>query len=334
MTLEKSLTIVAVVCDLVFAVGTPGFAQQGERHPVIAVLQVGAGNEQQAARNLTLLRQELHKLGWKEGKNARFELRQSVGDPVGLKEIAKELVALKPDVIVANSTPATTALARETSTLPIVFVNVADPVGIRLIPNMERPGGNLTGIVGFQTEIAAKWVETLKEALPGLTRIAVMFNPATNAETWQRYVSAARLAAASSAIDILEAPVESPAGIEGTLAAYADQSNVGLIVVPSTFAFANRQLIATTAAQVKLPAIYGISPMVRSGGLLSLGPDVPAQWGMAAGPVDRLLRGGEAGEIPVQMSTKLALAINLKAAKALGLTLPQSLLARADEVIE
>jgi putative tryptophan/tyrosine transport system substrate-binding protein len=275
-----------------------------------------------------------HYLGWVEGTNARFELRQSAGDVAGLKEIAKELVALKPDVIVVNSTPATTALARQTSTLPIVFINVADPVGIRLIARIERPGGNLTGIVGFQTEIAAKWVETLKVARPGLTRIAVMFNPATNAETWQGYMSAARLAAASSAIDILETPVDSPADIERTLAGFADQTNIGLIVVPLTFAFANRQLIATAAAQSKVPAIYGISPMVRSGGLLSLGPDVPAQWGMAAVHVDRLLRGGKPGEIPVQVSTKLALAINLKAAKALGLTLPRTLLARADEVIE
>ena len=177
-----------------------------------------------------------------------------------MKQQAKELVELKPDVIVANSTPAATALAKETTIVPIVFINIVDPVAIHLVASLERPGSNLTGVVGFHSEIAAKWVETLKEIAPRVSRMAVIFNPATNAETWQTHMRAARYAATSRNIEILEAPIDKSEDIERTIGAFGNDPAVGLIVVPSTFVFANRQRIVAAAAPNKIPAIYGISP--------------------------------------------------------------------------
>jgi putative ABC transport system substrate-binding protein len=325
---------VILVSSAVVAFAFAALAQQAEGIRLIAVLQVGAGNEQQAARNLALFKEELEKLGWVEGKNVRFESRRSPGDIAGLKQFAKAVVDLGPDVIVANSTPAATALAAETKTVPIVFINIVDPVAIGLVASLERPGGNLTGVMGFAPEIASKWVETLKEIAPSISRIAVMFNPTTNAETWQIHLRAARSAAGPRAITVLEAPVDTPEDVERAVAAYANEPSTGLIVVPSTFAFAHRQRIVEAAAHHRVPAIYGISPMVRSGGLLSHGPDVPAQWGVAAAPVDKILRGSKPADVPVQVSKKLSLVINVKASRALGLTVPPSMLARADDVVE
>jgi putative tryptophan/tyrosine transport system substrate-binding protein len=327
-------TFLALLGGAIIAWTTGTSAQQSERVPLIAVLQVGAGNEPQAARNLALFRSELQKLGWTEGKNVRLDVRQSPGDVAGLRQFAKELVELKPDVIVANSTPAATALAKETTTVPIVFINIVDPVAIRLVASLDHPGGNLTGVVGFQSEIAAKWVETLAEIAPRTSRMAVIFNPATNAETWQTHMRAARSAATSRKIEILEAPIDKAEDIERTIGAYANDPPAGLIVVPSTFAFANRQRIVDAAANNYIPAVYGISPMVRTGGLISHGPDVQAQWGVAASPVNKILRGAKPGDVPVVLSDKLSIAINLKTAKSLGITVPTTLLARADEVVD
>jgi putative tryptophan/tyrosine transport system substrate-binding protein len=307
-------------------------AQQSERMRRIGVLMAIAENEEGRAR-LAAFRDELHRLGRVEGRNIQIEIRWAAGDEVKLRNFAKELVSLKPDVILANTTPAARALQQHTSEIPLVFVSVADPVGDRLVTNLARPGGNLTGFTSFEFSVASKWLELLKECVPSVRRVAMLFNPSTAPGGGWPYVHTAEAAASSFAVQIVGTPAASGEEIERILDQFA-RPNSGLIVVADAFTTAHAELIVARAAHNRLPALYPLRLFVTAGGLLSYGIDSIGPFGQAASYVDRVLKGERPADLPVQAPTKFELVINLKTANALGLDVPSMLLARADVVIE
>jgi putative tryptophan/tyrosine transport system substrate-binding protein len=307
-------------------------AQQSERMRRIGVLMAIAENEEGRAR-LAAFRDELHRLGRVEGRNIQIEIRWAAGDEVKLRNFAKELVSLKPDVILANTTPAARALQQHTSEIPVVFVSVADPVGDRLVTNLARPGGNLTGFTSFEFSVASKWLELLKECVPSVRRVAMLFNPSTAPGGGWPYVHTAEAAASSFAVQIVGTPAASGEEIERILDQFA-RPNSGLIVVADAFTTARAELIVARAAHNRLPALYPLRLFVTAGGLLSYGIDSIGPFGQAASYVDRVLKGERPADLPVQAPTKFELVINLKTANALGLDVPSMLLARADVVIE
>jgi putative ABC transport system substrate-binding protein len=272
----------------------------------------------------------LAKLGWTE-RNLRIELRWAGDDPDRMKTFAKELVDLRPDAILSVTTPATRALVRETQTIPIVIVNVADPS--RFVTSLGRPGGNVTGFAVDEPGMGGKRLELLRQIAPGVTRVALLFNPATTVPV-KFYISSIEAAASSFAIQANTAPVNAKDEIEGVIAALAGNPGAGLIVMPDLFNTINRHLIIALAARYRVPAIYFFRSFADAGGLISYGGDFAEQYPKAAGYIDRILKGDKPADLPVQMPTKVSLVINLKTAKALGLTIPQSLLATTDEVIE
>jgi len=282
---------------------------------------------------VTAFQQALEQFGWRDGRNVRFDVRWGENDPDRDRKYAAELVALGPDVILASGTPAVTALQKATRTVPIVFVRVSDPVGAGIVDSPARPGGNATGFMNFEYSISGKWLELLKQIAPEVTRAIVLrdpANPAGNAE-----FGALQTAAPSLGIELRPADTRDAAGIERAVTAFAANSGVGgMIATPSATVSGNRELIVALASRYKLPAVYPYRYMVTSGGLIAYGPDPIDQYRRAAGYVDRVLKGEKAADLPVQAPTKFSLIVNLKTAKALGLSVPQSLLATADEVIE
>jgi putative ABC transport system substrate-binding protein len=282
---------------------------------------------------LAAMEEGLREVGWASETNVEFEVRRAAGTVEEYQDFANELAALNLDVLVTASTPAATALAQATTSTPIVFVNIFDPVAAGLVASMQRSGNNLTGIAGFRADIAAHWVSILKEIAPRVSRMAILFNPAT-AAMLPNHLRVAQPAAAALGVELIEARVDALADLEDVVAGIAKDSHAGFIVIPHTFAFTHRDAVVAAIAKRQVRAIYGISEMVRSGGLLSYGPDIGDQWRAAAWHIDQILRGAQPGELPVTFSTKVALAINLKTARALGLVVPPALLSRAVEVIE
>jgi putative ABC transport system substrate-binding protein len=273
--------------------------------------------------------QGLQQLGWTDGRNMRTEYRWGAGDADNMRKYAAELVALAPDVILASGTASVAPLLQATRTVPIVFVQVTDPVGAGFVDSLAHPGGNATGFLLFEYAISAKWVELLKEIAPRVSRAGVIRDPAQTAGTGQFQSVAPSLGMDVSAINLRDAPE-----IERGIAAFARSANGGLILTSSALSVVHRDLIVTLAARHKLPAVYYRRQYVTGGGLISYGPDVAEQNRRAAGYVNRILKGEKPADLPVQAPTKYELLINLKTAKALDLTVPTSLLARADEVIE
>ena len=274
----------------------------------------------------------LQQLGWTDGRNIRIDYRWGAGDADNMRKYAAELVALAPDVILASGTASVAPLLQATRTVPIVFVQVTDPVGAGFVDSLAHPGGNATGFLLFEYAISAKWLELLKEIAPRVSRAGVIRDPAQTAGTGQFGVIqsvAPSLGMDVSAINLRDAPE-----IERGVAAFARSANGGLILTSSALSVVHRDLIVTLAARHKLPAVYYRRQFVTGGGLISYGPDVAEQNRRAAGYVDRILKGEKPADLPVQAPTKYELLVNLKTAKALGLTVPTSLLARADEVIE
>jgi ABC-type uncharacterized transport system substrate-binding protein len=308
-------------------------AQQGERMRRIGVLMAMAENEEGRAR-IAAFRDELHRLGRVEGRNIQIEIRWAAGDEAKLQHLAKELVSLKPDVILANTTPAARALQQHTSEIPAVFVLVADPVGDRLVTSLARPGGNLTGFTSSEFSLGSKWLEIFKECVPSVRRVAMLFNPSTAPGGGWPYVHAAEAVASSFAVQIVGTPAADGEEIERVLDQFARQPNSGLIVVADAFTTARAGLIVGRAAHNQLPALYPLRLFATAGGLLSYGIDSIGPFRQAASYVDRVLKGEKPAELPVQAPTKFELVINLKTAKVLGHTIPPTLLARADEVIE
>jgi len=306
--------------------------EQGERIRRIGVLMPSAADDPEFQARITAFLQGLAQLGWLDGRNVRIDSRWGVADADRIRKYAAELVALAPDVILANSSAAVAPLLQATRTVPIVFTTVADPVGAGYVDSLARPGGNATGFIVFEYSIAAKWLELLKEIAPGVTRVAVVRESAIAAGPGQFGVIQA--AAPSLGVELRPIDVRDAGEIERAIAAFAQGSNGGLIVTGSPGAIFHRELIIALAARHRLPATYSARFWPTDGGLISYGPDSIDPLRRAAGYVDRILRGEKPADLPVQAPTKYELVINLKTAKALGLEIPTPVLARADEVIE
>jgi putative ABC transport system substrate-binding protein len=308
-------------------------AQQRDRMLRIGVLMGYAENDAEAKSWVTGLVEALKKLGWIEGSNVQIDYRWASGNVERLRSYAGELLGLKPDLILAGSTPALAAISQQTRAIPIVFANVADPIGQGFVSSLAHPEGNVTGFTSLEFSIAAKWIEILKEFSPSLTKVALMFNPET-APYFPSFLGPIETAASSFAVKTIITPVHDAADVEHTISAFGHELNGGIVVVPSAFVTIHRQLIFEQVARNRLPAVYGFSYYAYSGGLISYGINVRDMYIRAASYIDRILKGEKPAELPIQAPTKFELVINLKTAKTLGLTVPQSLLARADEVIE
>ena len=308
-------------------------AQEPDRMRRIGVLSGGPATDDpdNQARWVTLT-QALQQLGWIEGRNLQIDYRLSEGNTDRARKFAAELVALNPDVIVASGTTAVGPLLQVTRTVPIVFVNASDPVGAGLVESLARPGGNATGFAQLEYNLSAKWLELLKQIAPSVTRAAVLRDPAITAGIGQFAVI--QSVAPSVGIDVSPIDVRNADEIERAVTAFARTANGGLIVTSSGSSAVHRKLIISLAARHKLPAVYYRRVYVTDGGLISYGLDFIDQYRRAAGYVDRILKGEKPADLPVQTPTKYELVVNLKTAKALGLTIPTSVLARADEVIE
>jgi ABC-type uncharacterized transport system substrate-binding protein len=306
-------------------------AQQPDRMRRIGAL-AGIEDDAEGQARFTAFQQGLQQLGWTDGRNVRIDYRFGGGDADSIRKHAAELAALAPDVILAAGAAAVGPVLQAARTVPIVFVIVPDPVGAGFVDSLARPGGNATGFINFEYSIGAKWLELLKQIAPGVTRAAVLRDPVITAGTGQ--FGAIQSAAPSLGMEVNPVNVRDASEIERAVAAFARSSNGGLIVTGSALAVVHRNLIITLAARHKLPAVYFERNFVASGGLISYGPDYLDQFRRAASYVDRILKGEKPADLPVQAPTKYKLVINLKTAKALGITMPPTLLATADEVIE
>jgi putative ABC transport system substrate-binding protein len=278
--------------------------------------------------------ERLQQLGWVPGRNLRLEVRWGEGDEAASSKLAAELVALAPDVLVAGGGSPTEMLLKVTRTIPIVFAIAPDPVGSGFVETLPRPGGNATGFMMFEYNLCAKWLELLKQIAPSVTHVAVLRNAFSVVGTGQFAVIQAAAPALGVDVRSIDLNLLGPTQIERAIASFARTPNGGLIVVAGPTVAANNSLIIATAARYKLPAVYIQRPFVAAGGLISYGPNFDVQFRGAAEYVDRILKGAKPGDLPVQAPNKYELVINLRTAKALGLEVPQSLLARADEVIE
>jgi putative tryptophan/tyrosine transport system substrate-binding protein len=307
-------------------------AQQPERMRRIGVLMNRAADQPEGQAEVAAFQQALQQLGWNDGGNVRLDIRWSANDVDLDRKYAAELVALAPDVVLANGTLSVAALQRVTRNLSIVFVGVSDPVGAGFVDSLARPGGNVTGFMIFEYSLSGKWLELLKQIAPSVTRAAVLrdsVNPAGIAQ-----FGAIQAAAQSLGVEVSPVSIRDAGEIERAVAAFARSANSGLIVTPSAGTSVHQNLIIALAAQHRLPAVYALRSNVAGGGLISYGPDLVGQFRSAAAYVDRILKGEKPVDLPVQAPTMLELVVNLKTAKALNLAIPASVLARADEVIE
>jgi len=300
----------------------------------VGVLIGYAEDDPETQARLAAVQGGLEKLGWREGRNIRIDYRFAPASPDQARIFAQELVALGPDALVGNSTPATAALLGETRIIPIVFVGVSDPVGSGFVASIPRPGGNSTGFTNFEPTLTGKWIELLKEIAPGTVRVGVLFNPKTAPDGGAFFLGPFESLARSFAIEPIAARVIDETEIEGALASIGREPGGGLIVMPDAFTTVHRKLIIAQAAARRLPVVFPYRYEVVDGGLMAYGVDTVDLLRRAATYVDRILKGDKPADLPVQAPTKFELVINMKTAKALGLTVPQLLLARADEVIE
>jgi putative ABC transport system substrate-binding protein len=307
-------------------------AQQGERMRRIGVLMNTSADDPEGQARIAALHQGLQEWGWILGRNARIDVRWDTVDADSGRRYAAELVALASDVVLASASAAMGALQQTTRTVPAVFVSIIDPVGAGFVESLARPGGNATGFALFEYTLSGKWLELLKEIAPGVTRAAVLRDPAVGSGTGQYAIIQA--VAQSLGVELRPTDVRDPGEIERAIVAFAQVPNGGLITVGAPSAGVHRNLIIALAARHQLPAVYPIPYFARSGGLIAYGPDIVSSYRRAAGYIDRILKGEKPADLPVQAPTKYELVINLKTAKALGLTVPDNLLARADEVIE
>ena len=289
-------------------------------------------DDPEGQRRVVAFRQQLNALGWIDGRNLQVEYRWAGADTALLGAYASELVRWTPDVILAHSNPGLAALRRETDSIPLVFIQVADPVGSGFIQSLSRPGGNITGFTNYDPSIGTKWMELLKQVAPSVTRAVVLLHPETPANV--AMMRTAEAAAPSFGVTLTAAGVHDAAEIERAIATLAGVPGGGLIVMPHLVTVAHRQLIADLAARQRLPAVYPFRFMAESGGLIAYGIDPVDLTRRAAISIDRILRGAKPGDLPVEEPTKFELVVNLKTAKALGLVIPQSILLQADEVIE
>jgi putative ABC transport system substrate-binding protein len=309
-----------------------GRAQQADRLRRIGVLTAGDENDPVRKTFISAFTQALADLGWTEGGNVRMDLRWGRGDTNRMRALAQELVGLQPDIILTNGTFPTVAVQRETRTIPIVFANGTDPVASGLVARLDRPSGNVTGFATIEATLGGKWLELLSEIAPGFKRASIMFNPDLPAASACR--PSLETAARSLKVELITAPALSDVEIETAIIALGREPGGGLIVMSDGFTIQHRASIISAAARSNVPAVYPLSYFARDGGLLSYWTDQVDAFRRAATYVDRILRGAKPGDLPVEFPTKFEMVVNLKTAKALGLTVPQSILLRADEVIE
>jgi putative ABC transport system substrate-binding protein len=308
-------------------------AQQPEHIRRIAMLSGLAASDPEAQARMAAFHQGLKETGWIPGRSLHIDFRWSSGESADTTTLARELVELKPELIVGMTTPAVAALVRETNTIPIVFAGIVDPVGRGFVSTMARPGGNVTGILNFEFSMGGKWLETLKQVAPAVRRVALLFNPET-APFAASFVRVVESSAASFAIETIAAPVHDTAQIEQAVLDLDAKPDGGLIVLPDVFTVGHRDLIIALAARHRVPAVYPLRAFPMSGGLISDSGDTSDILRRSASYVDRILKGAKPGDLPVQTPTKFELVINLKTARSLGLEIPPMLLARADEAIE
>jgi len=306
-------------------------AQQGEQIRRIGVLMTLAADDPEGQRRLSAFQQKLQELGWTVGRNVQMEYRWAGAEPINIHKYAEELVALTPHVIQATGSVAVGPLLQVTRTVPIVFTIVPDPVGAGFVSSLARPGGNATGFMSFEYGLSAKWLEVLKQIAPRVTRAAVLRDTGISGVA---QLAAIQSVAPSFGVEVIPLSVRDAGEIERGVTTFAQSPNGGLIVTASAPAAAHRQLIISLTAQYKLPAVYWERYLTAGGGLVSYGPNYVDQYRRAAGYVDRILKGEKPADLPIEAPSKYELIINLKTAKALGLTIPPTLLARADEVIE
>jgi len=307
-------------------------AQQGDRVRRIGVLMPFDENEPVAKTYVSAFTRALAGLGWTDGRNVRMDLRWFGDDINRSRALAQELLGLQPDIILASGAAATAALQRETRTIPIVFAGASDPVATGIVARLDRPSGNVTGFAIYEPTLGGKWLELLSEIAPGLKRAAIMANP--DLPPASAYMPSVETAARSLKVALIIAPVHSDVEIETAIIALGREPGGGLVVIQDLFMVAHRTLIISAAARNNVPAVYGLSYFARDGGLLSYGTDQVDTFRRAATYVDRILRGEKPGDLPVQLPTKFEMVVNRKTATALGLTVPTSILIRADEVIE
>ena len=307
-------------------------AQQPERMRRIGVLMAYAESDREGQAWVAAFWEGLQKLGWTEGRNIRIDTRWAAADVEAMQRFAKELVTLQPDLILTQNTPTTAAMLQQTRTIPIIFANVADPVGSRFVTNFPRPGGNVTGFILFEPTMAGKWLNMLKEIAPNVNRAAFLFNPAT--APYADYLGSFEASARSLAVEAIAAPVHSPSEFEAVFSALARDPNGGLVAMADIFLSNHRVEITTLATRYRIPAVYPFHQFTEVGGLLSYGNDPPDNFRRAATYSDRILKGEKPADLPVQAPTKYEMVINLKTAKTLGLEVPLHLQQRADEVIE
>ena len=308
-------------------------AQQDERIRRVGVLMGYAEDDPDSQSWLSAFKQRLTALGWTEGRNLRIDAFWAAGDISRAMAFAKELLTLQPEVILSNTTSVTEALHRETKKVPLVFVNVSDPVGSGFVESLPRPGGNVTGFINLESSLVEKWLELLKEIAPQMTRAAVMFNPET-AQYVQYYLKPLEVAALRVDVKTFTVPVRSDPDIETAIAGLEREPGIGLIAMTDLFMTVHRKAVIKLTAQYKIPLMYYLRDVPAQGGLISYGINFIDQFQQAASYVDRILRGTKPADLPVQVPTKYQLVVNLKTAKALGLSVPQSILISADEIIE
>src|SRR5262245_12283487 len=316
------------------AVGLPlaARAQQPERVRRIGVLVTGAESDPEMQARMAAFRQRLEQFGWVEGRGVLIDHRFADGDPDRHAALARDLVALRPDVLIAYSTPIAAALRRESGTIPIVFANVSDPIGSGLVASLARPGGNLTGMMLYEDGIVGKWLAMLKEIAPSLSRVALLANRRSTPLDY--FLSSAQSVAPSLGIETVPSPIESGADYERVIEAFTRMPDGGLVFLPDSTSILNRDRIIALAAYHRVPAVYAFRFFVAAGGLMSYGTVIVEHYRQLATYVDRILRGANPAELPVETPTKYETTLNLKTAKALGLIVPPTLLVRADEVIE
>jgi putative ABC transport system substrate-binding protein len=308
-------------------------AQDGDHVRRVGVVNLFGKDDRQAELWDGAFSKHLTELGWVQGRNIDIQERWAAGDVERVKTLAKDAVALKPDVLVGMTTPATAALQHETQTIPIVFAGVSDPIGSGFIKSLADPGGNITGFIFIEASLAEKWPALMHEIAPQVSRVSLLFNPST-APYARFYLEKFNAAAARLHIEAIEGAVRSPADIDAVVGKLGGDAHAGLVVMPDTFTVTNRQQIISLAERYRLPTIYPFKFFVTNGGLMSYGADVIDTFKGAATYVDKILRGAKPNELPVQMATKFELVLNLKTAMTLGISFPPSLLATGDELIE
>jgi putative tryptophan/tyrosine transport system substrate-binding protein len=308
-------------------------AQQSQRIRRVGVLMAVAESDADVRSGVAIFQQSLQELGWTGGRNLRIDYRWGDADAARIQALAKELVALQPDVLVAHSTPSAKGLLQATHSIPIVFLTVTDPLGQGLVASLSHPGGNITGFSVFEFSLGTKWVEVLKQIAPGTRRVSAIFNPET-APYYGMYLRSIEAATSAIGVELIAVQVHSEDDISNIIRKVGSEPNGGLFVLPDSHNVVHRKLIIELVAEYRLPAIYYFRYFASDGGLIAYGPDEMDLFVRTASYVDRILKGGSPSDLPVQQPTKFELVINLKTAKALGLNVPDRLLALADEVIE